>query len=64
VKSLKRQGAVSVAAVCTHALFMPGAIEKLEDAGSDLILVTDTVETKYETVSVAGLIADHLKNIL
>lgn len=64
VKSLKGQGAVSVAAVCTHALFMPGAIEKLEDAGSDLILTTDTVETTYKTVSVTGIIADYLKNIL
>ena len=64
VKSLKEQGADIVAAACTHALFMPGAIEKLEDAGSDLILATDTVDTKYETVSVAGMIADYLKTIL
>ena len=64
VKSLKVQGADTVAAACTHALFMPGAIEKLEDAGSDLILATDTVDTKYETVSVAGMIADYLKTIL
>ena len=64
VKSLKEQGAVAVAAACTHPLFMPGAIEKLEDAGSDLILATDTIETNFKSVSVAGLIADYLKNIL
>jgi len=64
VKSLKEQGAGAVAAACTHPLFMLGAIEKLEDAGSDLILATDTVETNFKSVSVAGLIADYLKNIL
>ncbi|MBN2334863.1 ribose-phosphate diphosphokinase [Candidatus Bathyarchaeota archaeon] len=61
IKGLKAQGAVKVAAACTHALFMPGAEERLREAGADLILAADTVETPYSRVSVAGLIADHLR---
>jgi ribose-phosphate pyrophosphokinase len=62
IKNLKDQGAASVAAACTHALFMPGAIEKLESAGTNHVLTTDTVETEYEKVSVSGIISDYLKN--
>ncbi len=63
VKGLKDQGATRVAAACTHALFMPGAEERLKEAGADLVLATDTVETPYGVVSVADLIADHLKGL-
>jgi ribose-phosphate pyrophosphokinase len=60
---LKKQGAGKVAAVCTHALPVPGTNEKLKNAGADRIIATDTVESIYETVTVAGLIADFLKTI-
>ncbi|HEX9914515.1 MAG TPA: ribose-phosphate diphosphokinase, partial [Candidatus Bathyarchaeia archaeon] len=63
IKGLKDQGASKVAAACTHALFMSGAEERLRDAGADLILATDTVESRYSAVSVAGLLADHLKSL-
>ena len=63
IRGLKDQGAGKVAAVCTHALPVPGANEKLRNAGADDIVATDTVESLYETVSVAGLIADYLRTI-
>ena len=63
IEGLKEQGAGKVAAVCTHALPVPGANEKLKNAGADKIVATDTVESIYETVSVAGLIADFLKTL-
>lgn len=63
VEGLKRQGAAKVAAACVHALFMPGAEEKIEAAGSDLIVSTDTVESKHGKVTVAGLIADYVKTL-
>jgi ribose-phosphate pyrophosphokinase len=63
IEGLKEQGAGKVAAVCTHALPVPGANEKLKNAGADRIVATDTVESIYETVSVAGLIADFLKTL-
>lgn len=63
VEGLKRQGAARVAAACVHALFMPGAEEKIKAAGSDLIVSTDTVESKHGRVTVAGLIADYVRNL-
>jgi len=63
VEGLKRQGAARVAAACVHALFMPGAEEKIKAAGSDLIVSTDTVESKHGRVTVAGLIADCVKTL-
>ncbi|OGD44805.1 hypothetical protein A3K69_02505 [Candidatus Bathyarchaeota archaeon RBG_16_57_9] len=63
IKGLKDQGASMVAAACTHALFMSGAEERLRDSGADLILATDTVESRHSAVSVAGLLADHLKGL-
>jgi len=63
IKGLKDQGTSKVAAACTHALFMSGAEERLRDAGADLILATDTVESRYSAVSVAGLLVDHLKSL-
>lgn len=63
IKGLKAQGAVRVAAACTHALFMGGAEDRLRDAGADLILATDTVDSDHSVVSVAGLLADRLRNL-
>ena len=63
IQGLKDQGAGKVAAVCTHALPVPGANEKLKNAGADKIVVTDSVESIYETVSVAKLVADFLKTL-
>ncbi len=63
IEGLKGQGAGNVAAVCTHALPVPGANEKLKNAGADRIVATDTVESIYETVSIAGLVADYLKQL-
>jgi ribose-phosphate pyrophosphokinase len=61
VKRLKEQGAVRVATACSHALFMNGAEEKLRNAGADLILAADTVENPYNKISIARLVAEHLK---
>lgn len=63
IKGLKAQGAVKVAAACTHALFMEGAEERLRDAGADLILATDTVDSEHSVVSVVGLLADRLRSL-
>jgi ribose-phosphate pyrophosphokinase len=63
VEGLKRQGAAKVAAACVHALFMSGAEEKIRMAGADLIVTADTVESSHAGVTVAGLIAGHLKTL-
>jgi ribose-phosphate pyrophosphokinase len=60
VAELKAQGAERVAAACTHALFTGGAEDKIRKAGADRILATDTVETPFSDVTVAGLVAAEL----
>ncbi len=63
VEELKAQGAQKVAAACTHVLYMPGAEEKIRRAGADIILSTDTIETPFSQVTVAGIIATKLKEL-
>jgi ribose-phosphate pyrophosphokinase len=63
IQGLKAQGAAGVAAACTHALFMDGAEERLREAGADIILATDTVESAYSVVSVAELLAEQLRSL-
>lgn len=66
VEGLKAQGAEKVAAACTHALFMEGAKERIEKAGADLIIASDTVNGGIcdVTVTVAPLIAESLRELL
>jgi ribose-phosphate pyrophosphokinase len=64
VEALKTQGASEVAAVCTHALFMDGAENRIKKAGADLILSSDTIETKWSNVTIANLLSDFLKTLL
>jgi ribose-phosphate pyrophosphokinase len=63
VEALHAQGAERVAAACTHVLYMPGAEEKIRKAGADPIIATNTIETPFSRVSVAGLIADELRRL-
>lgn len=66
VEGLKGQGAEVVAAACTHALFMEGARERIQKAGADLIIVSDTVRNDEDVlmVSVAPLVAAALRRLL
>jgi len=61
VVGLKNQGARRVAAACAHGLFMGNAWARIKDAGAEIILSTDTVESPMSGVSVSGLLAEHLK---
>jgi len=61
VSTLKSHGADKVVAACSHALFIGGAEEKIRKAGADLMVASDTVETPYSKVTVAGIIAEKLQ---
>jgi len=65
VEGLKGQGAERVAAACTHALFMEGVEEKIEKAGADIIMASDTLcpPKGVTTVSVAPLVANLLRKL-
>jgi ribose-phosphate pyrophosphokinase len=54
---LRKQGAMSVSAACTHGLFAPGALDRLHAAGLEQVVATDTIEGPASAVSVAGELA-------
>ena len=62
-------GAAEVRAFATHALFTPGALDRLAGAGMAEIAVTDTVALdedaagKVTVVSVAGILAQTIENV-
>jgi len=59
----KKQGAKAVLAVCVHGLFAGGAIEKLQKAGVDTIVSTNTVPGQYSEVDVSDALVAHLKTL-
>jgi ribose-phosphate pyrophosphokinase len=66
---LRKSGAKEIVIAVSHAVFCGPAVERLDAAPVDHILVTDTIPTadpapnKLETVSVSGLVAQAIRNI-
>ena len=60
IKQLKQQGAVKVLAACTHGLFIGSAIEKLQTAGCDEIIATDTIPNSFDKIKIAPLLSEIL----
>jgi ribose-phosphate pyrophosphokinase len=58
---LKRQGAASVFAACTHGLYTGGGLEKL-NGHCDKVISTDTLESETSIVSIAPEIKKNLVN--
>ena len=59
-KTVIRQGASKVIAVCVHPLLVGNAIAKLESAGISEIIGTNTIPGKFSVVDVSDAIASHL----
>ena len=66
IEGLKSQGAEKVAAACTHALFMGEAGDRIREAGADIVVFTDSVETGTEgvTITIAPLVVRALKKLV
>jgi len=64
---MKEEGANSVRALCTHAVFSKDAVEKLENSALDEIITTDTLPRestgKIKVLTVADLFADVINRI-
>lgn len=67
---LKKHGATQVLAAATHPVLSANAVERLDDAPIDKVLVTDTiplpasgVSDKFEVVSVAPMFAEAIERI-
>ena len=65
---LKNKGANSIRTCCTHPVFSQNAIQKLEHAAFDEVIVTDTIPLKIHShkikiLSVASIFAQTIQNI-
>jgi ribose-phosphate pyrophosphokinase len=66
---LRKSGAKEIVIAVSHAVFCGAAVQRLDEAPVDHILVTDTIPTadpapsKLVTISVAGLVATAIRNI-
>ena len=60
IKQLRNQEVKKIYVACTHGLFAGKAIEKLQKAGCDEIIATDTIQTQFSKVSVASVLSEIL----
>jgi ribose-phosphate pyrophosphokinase len=61
VKILQSQGARHIQVACTHAVLVAGALAKINAAGVQDVVGTDTVPSPISKVSVAPIIAEQVK---
>ncbi len=59
--ALRDAGAASVSVACTHGVFVNNAIERLTGSALSAVLCCNTLENEVSHISVAGLIADALR---
>jgi ribose-phosphate pyrophosphokinase len=60
IKQLHSQDVKKIYVACTHGLFAGSAIKKLQEAGCEEIIATDTIQTQFSTVSVTSAIEEIL----
>ena len=65
---MKERGAISVRAICTHALLSGNAYEKIEGSQLEELIVTDSIppkvsHPKVKVLSCAPLFAEVMKNV-
>lgn len=65
---MKERGAISVRAICTHALLSGDAYEKIEQSNLEELIVTDSIparisHNKVKVLSCAPLFADVMHNV-
>ncbi len=58
----RASGASKVVAVCTHALLLNGAADKLKESGVDEIISTNSISNAFAKVDVSRLISEALRN--
>lgn len=59
--ALRDAGVESVSVACTHGVFVNNAIERLTGSALSTVLCCNTLENEVSHISVAGLIADALR---
>jgi len=57
IQELKKHGAKNIFVACTHGLFAGDAVKKLNSAGCNEIISTDTVQSEFSKVKIAPCIS-------
>jgi len=60
IEELKKYGAAKIYVACTHGLFAGEAIDKLNRAGCDEIISTDTIQNNYSKVKISSILKNEL----
>ena len=61
IQELKKHGAKNVLVACTHGLFTGNAVKKLNSAGCNEIISTDTIKGKFSKVKIVPCISHFFK---
>ena len=61
-QALKEAGANNISVACTHGLFVNNALERLTGNALETVLCCNTLENEVSHISVAGIIANALKD--
>ena len=64
IQELKKHGTKKVSVACTHGLFAGDAVKKLNSAGCDEIISTDTILSNYSKVRVAPSLTPLLNKLI
>jgi len=64
IQELKKHGAKKVSVACTHGLFAGDAVKKLNSAGCDEIISTDTIMSDYSKVKVAPCLTPFFNKLI
>jgi len=64
IQELKKHGAKKVLVACTHGLFAGDAVKKLNSAGCDEIISTDTILSDYSKVKVATCLTSFFNKLI
>ncbi|MCQ2079178.1 MAG: ribose-phosphate diphosphokinase [archaeon] len=62
--ALKEAGAVKVTVACTHGVFVNNALERFNGSPVDSVLCCNTLSNAVSLISVAGIVADAIKDAL
>jgi ribose-phosphate pyrophosphokinase len=64
ILELKKHGAKKVSVACTHGLFAGDAVKKLNSAGCDEIISTDTIHSDYSKVRISPCLTPFFNKLI
>jgi ribose-phosphate pyrophosphokinase len=63
-RALKKNECGKVYALCTHALLVGNAIQRIKAAGIEDIIATNSIPTEFAKVDLSQTISENLRNLV